>query len=368
MKKKILFFINTLCAGGAERVLLDMVNNMDKEKYSITVQTILDGGEFSNSLCPDIEHKSIIRVKNSFLRKLFIYALSFVIPPRVVHKLFVGNKYDYECAYLEGVPTKLIAASSNKKSQKYAWIHTDIGTNLKVNKVFGSLGEQIKCYKNYNKIICVSEGVKESFIKLCGNFENAVVVYNVINDKKIKIQAGEPETCKSFQVITVGRLEEPKGYDRLLRVHKKLIDEGFNYKLVFVGDGSKKEELQDYVKDNSLTTSTDFLGFCDNPYKYIKNAEFLVLSSRVEGFSTAICEALILGKPVVATDCCGTREILGDSEFGLVTENNEEGIYEGIKKMLSDEKLRLKYSNRALFRARIFSLENGIRELEKLFE
>ncbi len=368
MKKKILFFINTLCAGGAERVLVDMVNNMDKEKYSITIQTFFDGGEFSDNLRPHIEHKSIIRVKNSFLRKAIVYALSFIIPPRIVHRLFIGNKYDYECAYLEGVPTKLIAASGNKNARKYAWVHTDICNNLKVDKVFGSINKQIKCYRKYDKIVCVSQGVKESLMELCGNFENAEVVYNVINDKKIKALAQEQNCNGSFKIVTVGRLEEPKGYDRLLRVHKRLMDEGFKYKLKFVGDGSKREELQAYVEDNALAESTEFVGYCDNPYKYIITADLLVSPSRVEGFSTVVCESLILGKPIVATDCCGTKEILGNSEFGLVTENNEEAIYEGIKKMLLDKNLRLQYSDKALCRAKDFSLENGIRELEKLFE
>lgn len=367
-KKNILFFINTLRAGGAERVLIDTVNNMDKSKYSITVQTLLDGGEFSNSLCPDINYKSIIRVKNCFLRKVFIYLLSFVIPPRLVYKLFIGKDYDCECAFLEGVPTKLIAASANTKAKKLAWIHTDICNNFEAEKVFGSVGKQIKCYKNYDKIICVSEGVKEAFTSLCGNFENATVVYNIIDDKKIKEQSGERENKKEFRIVTVGRLEDCKGYDRLLRVHKRLINEGFNYKLIFVGDGSERDALQEYVKNNSLEKVTEFLGFCSNPYKHINNADLLAFPSKIEGFSTVICESIILGKPVMATDCPGTKEILGDSEFGLVTENNEEAIYDGIKKMLSDERLRLEYSNKASCRAKMFSLENGLQEIEKLFK
>lgn len=366
--KKILFFINTLSVGGAERVLVDTVNNMDKGKYNITVQTVLDGGEFSGNLCSYIEYKSIIKVKNAFLKKLFAYVLSFLIPPRIVHRLFVGNKYDYECAYLEGVPTKIIAASGNKNSKKYAWIHTDICNNLNIDKVFGSVNEQIERYKKYDKIICVSEGVKDYFTKLCGDFDNASVVYNVINDEKIKALAEEAYSEEGLKIVTVGRLEEQKGYDRLLRVHKRLINEGFKYKLIFVGDGSKLGKLQAFVKENNLAEYTEFAGYCDNPYKYMEAADFLVSSSRVEGFSTAVCESLILGKPIVATDCCGTKEILGDSEFGLVVENNEDAMYEGIKRMLSDENLRLEYSNKALGCAERFLLVNRIRDLEKLFE
>ena len=365
MRKKILFFINTLCAGGAERVLVDIANNIDKSKYEITVKTLLDHGEFVETLEKNVNYESIIRVKNAFLKKVFTYMLSFVVPAKITHRLFIGNGYDYECAFLEGVPTKIISASGNKKSQKYGWIHTDICKNLEFNKIFRSNDKQIECYKKFDRILCVSEGVKEAFEKLCGRFANASVLYNVIDDEKIRAsKKEETEAC----VVAVGRLEPQKGYDRLLRIHKRLTDEGFCYKLIFVGDGTESVKLQNYVKTNGLEKNTEFLGFCKNPYEYMSGAGFLVFPSLVEGFCTAICEAVILGKPVLATDCCGTREILGNSEFGLVCENNEDAIYDGMKQMLTDGALRKGYSQKALLRGKEFSLNTRLEALEKLFD
>lgn len=368
MQKKILFFINTLSAGGAERVLIDVANNMDKTKYQITVQTLVDGGAFRKDLCADVNYKSIIRVKNDFIKKVIIYVLSFVIPAKIVHRLFIGSNYDYECAFLEGVPTKIIGASGNKRSKKLAWVHTDICKNLEFEKIFRTNDRQIDCYKKYDRIICVSKGVEEAFKSLCGNFKNVAVMYNVINDKNVRKCAGKQEEKNEERIVAVGRLERQKGYDRLLEVHKKLREEGFKYKLIFVGDGSERNVLKSYVKENFLEDSTEFLGYCHNPYKYMSSADLLVFPSRVEGFCTAICEGILLGKAVVATDCCGTREILGDSEFGLVTENNKESIYEGVKKMLSCKEIRMEYEKKALLRATMFSLEKGLQELEKLFE
>ena len=96
----ILFLINTLSGGGAEKVLTDTVNALDKSKYQITVQTITDSGAFKNRLNPEVKYKSIICVKNAFLKKLYTYIINFLLPPKLVHKLFVGNGYDYEIAFL----------------------------------------------------------------------------------------------------------------------------------------------------------------------------------------------------------------------------------------------------------------------------
>ena len=109
-------------------------------------------------------------------------------------------------------------------------------------------------------------------------------------------------------------------------------------------------------------------GFADNPYPFMRNADMLVCSSKSEGFSTFVTEGVILGKPIVTTDCTGMREILGDSEYGLICENDEDGIYEGMKKMLSDEKLRSFYAERAAQRGRDFSAGSLAGKTEKFFE
>ena len=147
--------------------------------------------------------------------------------------------------------------------------------------------------------------------------------------------------------MNVSRIyDQHKGFSRLMRQCKKLQNEGFCFDFWVVGDGSDMEKLQNYKKELGLENFF-FLGQQENPYKYIYNADMYLCSSYSEGFSMVMMEAVILAKPQISTDVSGAREMLGDSEYGLVVENSEEGIYEGMKKILSDKKLFEHYVKKA---------------------
>lgn len=372
MKKiKVLFFINTLAGGGAEKVLIDIVNNMDKSCFDITVQTVLDGGVHKEALASDVNYKTIIKTKNTYLKKIFNYFINFIIPPKAVYKRFIESGYDYEVAFLEGIPTKILAEGKNKNTKKYAWIHTDLFNNFQGHeKIFKNFNRYIDCYKKYDKIICVSEGVREGFEKRFGLRNNICLVYNPYDENKIKALAEEKQgeiKENEFNIVSVGRLCKPKGYKRLLEIHKQLIDEGLLHNLYILGEGQDREELEKYIKDNSLEKTITLLGFKANPYKYVKACDLFVCSSFVEGFSTAIAEAIILSVPVVSTDCPGVIEILGNSQYGIVTENNKEALYQGLKSVLSDKQKYEHYKEKCYERSEFFKLENSIRRIEKIF-
>ena len=123
------------------------------------------------------------------------------------------------------------------------------------------------------------------------------------------------------------------------------------------------------IEENNIVDSWTFVGFKSNPYKYVKNADLYVCSSRKEGFSTAVTEALIVGTPVVSTNCSGATELLGyNNEYGIVTENNEEALYEGIKKMISDKKVFDYYKKQAKTRGNKFSTSETVKAVEEMLE
>ena len=137
--------------------------------------------------------------------------------------------------------------------------------------------------------------------------------------------------------------------------------------MYILGLGEEKEKYEKIIDDNGLTDTFKFLGFRDNPYKYVKNADLYVCSSRREGFSTAVTEALVLGKPVVSTNCSGAYEMLGENnEYGIVTENNEDALYEGIKKMLTTPGMIEDYAERAKERGKEFSTEKTVMAVEEM--
>ncbi len=368
--KKILFLINTLSGGGAEKVLVDLVNNMDKSKYSITLLTRDLTGIYFKDVASDICVKSINKFKNPLLKKLFNKLLTSVLKPEWVYNLFVKGDYDIEVAFLEGEPTKILSASPNKN--KIAWVHTDLYNYYGHEKIFKTIEENGECYRKFNKIICVSESAKVGFKKQFGFDENVYVQYNPVNEKNIIEKAREAideiKISSKLKVVTVGRLVQQKGYDRLLSVHRRLIDEEFDYELWIIGDGSDRKSLEKYIMENNLTNSVKLLGFQANPYKFMSAADVFVCSSYVEGFSTVMTEAIILGLPCVTTNCSGMTELIGNSEYGRLIENDEDGIYNGIKSLLTDKKMREKYKDKAKIRRKSFKLSNRISEIEKIFD
>lgn len=391
--KKILFLIHTLGGGGAEKVLVDLVNNLNPKKYDITVMTIVDVGELRYKLNDNIKYKTTIKLRKdknknktqenksgSLLGKgskfkniaAKLYAKIWKhMPTKLFYKMFIKEKYDIEISFLEGISAKVIAASNNPNSKKYAWIHVDLINQKKSEGVFKNRNIEKKIYLSFDKIVCVSNVVRERFIeKFAFDKEKVIVKYNAID--KATILSKSKEECDyvkddAFLMCSVGRLNAQKAYDRLLRIHKKLIDEKYNIKLFIIGEGTAKQNLENYINDNNLNDTVKLLGFKQNPYKYMKKADLFVCSSIVEGFSTVVSEAIILDIPIVTTDCSGMKEMLGDNnEYGIVTENNEEALYSGIKKILDDKKLYKQYKEKVKLRKEIFDLKNIISEIEKL--
>lgn len=349
---KVLFFIETLGGGGAEKVLCDLVNHMDRTKFDITVQTLWPS-EWRKKLADGIHYKSVYpsRSRTNMMRMRIESALG------LTYRLHMKDDYDIEAAYLEMGSTKIIASSSNKKAKKVAWVHCDLTLRAKDPECY--IKQAAPIYRKFDRVACVSKGVLSSFRDMFGNKPKACVIYNTVDDAGILRGAEEPlpDDAKKRRVtaVTLGRLTQLKGYDRLLEVHKQLIDEGFEYDLWILGEGEEREKLETFVRENGLRDSVRFFGFRSNPYPFIKNADLLVCSSRFEGLSTFVTEGLILGKPIVTTDCTGMHELLGDSEYGIITQNSTEGIYKGIKRCLSQPAVLKDYERKARRRGEEFS-------------
>lgn len=389
--KKILFVVHTLQVGGAERVLINLLKNINKEKYDITVLAIVNDGIYID------EVKSIKGVKYKFVFNTFfkqirtnkksklykicniimdliwkLYILMIKYIPQILYKIGVKDNYDIEIAFLEGKVSKFVANSKNKKSNKFAWIHTDINNVNQIN-VFRSLREEIKCYSKFNKIICVSEEVKNRFIQKTGITENLYVQINPISSNEILQKAKEPIleelNYNGFIVCSVGRLVKEKGYDRLLEIHNKLIQNSIGHTLWIVGEGEERNKLELYIKEKHLEHTVNLIGYTDNPYKYVNKANIFVCSSRVEGLSSAVLEAAILKKVIVSTKCPGIKEILGnDGQAGMIVENNTNDLYEGLKTILTNPMLRDKYARNIKKRSELFDINKVINDIERILD
>lgn len=361
---KILFFIETLKSGGAEKVMIDLVNHMDQTKFDITVQTVWPCNT-KEYLVPGIRYKTMYSAKN----EATVLRYRAEAETGLAYRLHIKDDYDLECAYIEMGPTKVMSASTNKKAKKLAWVHCDLSKKITDAKAFVS--KSGKQYRRFDEVICVSETARASFRNLFGDLPPSRVLYNVFDDNDIRRKAQQtvaiPEVRKKPIIAAVGRLSPEKGYDRLLRISCRLHNDGVEHEVWLIGDGPERAALEQYAAEHQMTNSVQFLGFQSNPYPYLHAADIGVCSSHFEGFSTFAAECMILGKPFITTECSGMREILGDSQFGLITENQEEALYSGLKQMLTDQQLRELYAKKASERGKIFSTEQLVKITEDYF-
>lgn len=364
---KILFFIPSLSAGGAEKVLCNLVNHMDQDQFDITVQTI-EEGQPEKYLNQGIHYRSISHCRTGFGKKLFSYWFRLLAELKLVYPLYIKDDYDIEVAYLECDATKVMAASTNKKALKLAWVHCDLSKKEGIPECAAKMKKQ---YQKFDQVICVSEDARRGYLSLFGSEPEAVVLGNVIDDEEILQKAEEPlpirkeDGVKYF--LAVGRLTWQKGFDRLIEVFAKLRDERYPVHLWILGEGPEREKLEQLIEQHQLKDRIDLMGFQDNPYPYMKAADCVVCSSRYEGISTVVTEALILGKPVITTPCTGMEELLGKSEYGMIADASEEGLYNSICAFLCSEELEGHYIRAAQSRGEAFSADRSVGAIQGFF-
>lgn len=361
---RILFFIETLTGGGAEKVLRELVNHMDQTRFDITVQTVWPC-DASKYLVPGIRYKSMFPSENKANRLRYRAEAE----SGLAYRLHVKDDYDIECAYLEMGSTKVLSSSTNKKAKKLAWVHCDLQNANADPKAFAK--KTAPWYEKMDQVVCVSQTVRESFDKLFQHRFDSTVLYNVVDDASIREKAllPLPERAKKrrFTVLSVGRLTPPKKFMRLLQAHKQLLDEGVAHDLWILGDGAERPMLEQFVTENSLNDSVWMPGFIENPYPFIRETDLLACSSVFEGYSTFMTEGVILGRPIVTTDVSGMRELLGDSEYGLIVENNDDAFINGLRRMLLDNAMRERYAECAAARGKAFSAAVLTRNTERYF-
>ena len=364
--KKLLFLIHDLGHGGAEKVLVNLVNNMDREKFDITVMALFGGGVNEQFLAKDIR---LIHCHgkpmpgNSHLMKL--------LSPKQLHKLYIKEHYDIEVAYLEGPAVRIISGCPHPDTKLVSWIHCTMHSEREFSGSFRSPIEARTCYRKFRSNVFVSQEVMRAFRECCPG-DNGITLYNTNESGKILAMAEESIPEELFRedevnLIGVGKIEPVKGFDRLARIHKRMKDEGYPIHTYILGEGSKREEITSFLEEAGVGTSFTFLGYQTNPYKFVKRIDIFVCASHSEGFSTAATEALILGAPVVTTLVSGMKEMLGENnEWGIVTDNDEEALYQGIKRLLDDPELLAHYKEKAAERGKMFSTENTVKAVEDM--
>lgn len=362
--KKLLFGITSLTLGGAERVLVDLANKLCK-KYEITIFTIYANGELEKQLSKKIKLKTLYNMQYNELTPIqkIIIPLKVLLNTKSIYKKYICGNYDVEIAFLEGPITRLFSVK-NKDARKIAWIHNDIslvfgnGFKSKLKKYLDK-----KIYSKYEALVFVSKDNMDKFINLYKDSTKKDVIYNYIDKEKVIEKSND--ICdidfdkNTINFVTVARLVPQKAIDRLINVHAKLINENINHNFYVIGDGPEKEKLIKMINDNKVENTFHLLGKKENPYPYIKNADYFCLLSNFEGYGMVLEEAKILEKPIIITNTAA-REALANYKNGIIIENSEDEIYKNLKEVIQ--------SGKKLYNNEKIEYDNSdiIRKIEKL--
>lgn len=333
--KRLLFLIESLSGGGAEKVLSTLVSHIDKEKFDVTVCAIVGGGPYEECVNRSVNYKSILKPYYGLgffgrLRYKFVYhCIYHLLPLGWVYRLFVPNGFDVEVAFVEGFVTKLLSKSRNYNATRIAWVHCDLKNQPWTFEqgVYKNIEEERTSYFCYDKVVCVSQLVADVMTDHYG-LSNTIVIYNPIDIDGIRSMSrmkSRYEVDKNKKnIVSVGRMERVKGYDLLIPVIKQLLNDGINAHLWLIGEGSERKAIEKQIIQLGIEENVTLTGFLDNPYSLMSQMDVFVCSSRAEGFSLVIAEAMVLGLPVVSTDCAGPRELIGENKYGILCKDMEE--------------------------------------------
>lgn len=371
-KIKVVFVEYQLVCGGAEQALFDLISLLDKERFEPSVFVQNPGGtwekKFTDAGIPVIHDYDCRKPTWNPLQKLgnFVKKCKVAKANRQEGKglldVCLPEQPDIVVSYNAWMQSE-IAFAKDAKSVKY--IHGDPGTNPVYRQ---EATEERELLGRYDRIVCVSQAAWSAFRELSGLTEQTELHYNPLNSDNVRSLSRQPvDLPEDLPVVcAVGRLAEEKGFERLLVIHRHLLDQGIRHRLVIVGDGPDRDFLPRMARALDIQDSVIFTGYQANPYPYMARSRFLASSSFTEGLPVIAMEALSLGIPVVST-VPSVGEAFGGEACGLITENSVSALEEGIRRMLTDDGFYGNLKTGAEKRSAYFDGKRMIKEIEDMF-
>lgn len=387
-KKKILFYTSGIGLGGVEKVLLELLKFIDKEKYDIKV-AFQNGDEryFESEIPKDIQYKFMLDEKiigktiyfKERKKKNLIYKICYLFMMKyekmIIKKEFLKFSEDRDIVidFKSGDFYKIIQL--NKKAKRLCWLHNEI---TKVSSYYKRKERLEKFFNTCEKVICICNEMKDNLIKEMPSIQNKIeVFYNCFDIQKIEelskdtfdLNFDDKKKLNDKYFIMVSRLEtKMKDFSTLINAYEiYLKKEGEKtLKLYLLGEGPDRDKIEKILKNKGLEEKILLLGAKKNPYPWIKNSKFLIHSSKFEGLPTVLIEALILGKNIISTDCpTGPKEILENGKVGTLVEIGN------IQKMANaiEEKVKFEENINKLFESsQRFDGQKIIKNIEKMLE
>lgn len=359
MKKQVLFVVDSLTCGGAEKSLVSLLPLLDYRKIEVDLLIVSRGGVFEQYLHPPVRVialpeatdtgkylqqlcRLILGVRSRLFRMFGLQRHDAEFYWTVMKYAVVPLKryYDTAVAWHQGFPTYYVAAKVDA-AKKFAWVNVDLqkaGYSESFNKSY---------YNRFDRIAAVSETLRRMLEGIYVDKEKLYTVYDILNPELIRQMAtvgcvDDNTTAGTLRIVTVGRMTTQKNYRLAVETAKRLKDIGLKFRWYFVGDGFERVTVERLVADYGLNDYVFLLGMQPNPYPYMANCDIYVQTSAFEGFCLTLREARILHKPVVSTDFSVVHDQIRDGENGLITKMTPESVAEKILLLARDPALREK--------------------------
>lgn len=392
MKKKILFMLINMNVGGTEKALLNMIHELPKEEYDITVLMMEKYGGFLDSI-PSYVHVKYLDgykdIKNILNKPPHLTAVNFLKAGRVIKawnillvhffskilkerslffkyllKGYQENQIEYDLAVAYAGPMDFISyfvINKIKAKKKVQWVHFD------VNKIGFNERFAAKIYKKFDRIFVVSNQGKNKLITMLPVLkEKTDTFFNLISPNTIDQMAyegnGFKDNFNGVRILTVGRLTKEKGQDLIIPVLAKLKNNGYKVRWYCIGDGSARKEYEDLIDIYNIKNDFILLGSNPNPYPFMKQCDIYVQPSRHEGYCITLSEAKSFNKPIVTTNFTGASEQIIDNETGLIVNFDEQQMFQALKRLLDDQKLKNKLEKNSQLK-----VLDSPKEIDKLF-
>lgn len=367
-KKKILLIHESLRGGGAEKVLIDILNNFDYNRYDIDFLLLQKDGVYLSQIpnqvrLLDFQIKKYPRFIKCALVRTRLY---WPLLKKQLRSFFKNRHYVTVISFMESITAKCHSYLLNIGDRNISWIHTDMINNHYSKSYFPIPNSERDFYRKIDDIVFVSKEAKTQFSKLF-NLDKGRVIYNLIDRNKIieKSLLENPKKEK-FTICNIGRLITVKRQDRIIEVAKLLKDKGYDIDFWIIGEGELRQKLLQQAKDLDVESNVHFLGF-RNPYPYLRVADLFLLTSDAEGFPLVVSEALCLSKPIVSTAITGPIEQLGNGEYGRLTGFTSKEIADAIEDLIKNPNKLSKYSQKAKERGiKYFDVENTMNQIYEI--
>lgn len=332
-KKDLMFAAVNFDIGGIEKALVNLLNRINYDKYNVDVVLEEKKGIFLPKI---ISKANITELKVSNHKNVIIRKVTNMYR-KLIYTILNYQNYDFSCCYATySYSANKLALISSKNNAFY--VHSNYTYIYKDKKEFRQFFDTRNIDK-YKRIIFVSNEAKNDFMKFYNHLENKLEVLNNFIDidsiKATSIEELDVKKSKNKLFVFVGRLEDhSKKLTRALNLVKEIKD----IDLWIIGDGPDKKKYEDYVKKNNISKRVFFLGRKSNPYPYMNEADYVILTSDYEGFPVTYLEAIVLNKKIITTIDVSDDAINMGKDYAFIVSKDEKKMVEEVKEILRKDK------------------------------